>query len=415
MITAIPESVGLSSERLNRINDVTSGYINRSDLAGTVSLVMRRGEVVHFQCSGKMSLETGVPMQEDSIFRIYSMTKPITSVAIMILYERGYFQLDTPVSKFIPEFKHMEVFESGTVDDYKTVKPQREMTIGDLLKHTSGITYEFLNRTVVGQIYQKENVSINFENQNLEAFVHEIARMPLLFSPGTKWNYGMSTDVLGYIIEVISGKTLDVFFMEEIFEPLGMVDTDFFVPESKRDRLTTKYLPRIFAPEEVRLKYPDQKLFIYEDHRNKMLAKSKNLLKGGQGLFSTASDYLQFTKMLLNKGRAGKNYILSPKTVSLMTTNHLPGDLQSCCVHNIGRITPAGAGFGLGFTVMVNPTLDNRIGTPGEYHWNGGAHTSFFVDPKEDMIAILLTQVFPAGVYNIEREFNTAVYQSIIE
>lgn len=415
MITTSPEMVGLSTSRLDRINELTAGYINRGDVPGTVTLVARRGEIAHFQTSGLMSFETEKPMVEDGIFRIYSMTKPVTSVAAMILYERGYFQLNTPVSKFIPEFKNLQVYESGTVDDYKTVKPGREMNVGDLLKHTSGLTYEFLDRTVVGQIYQRNQISIYSQNHTLQDFVQKIAQLPLLFSPGANWNYSISTEVLGYVIEVISGKTLDVFIKEEIMDPLGMVDTHFFLPTDKQDRLTTQYIHKSRMPEEVTQQNPTAKLFPTNDKKVGLLAQSVDLVKGGQGLFSTASDYLKFATMLLNQGRIGHDFLLSPKTVQLMTTNHLDGDLQSCCVHKIGSTTPAGVGFGLGFSVMMDPTKAGILGTPGEFHWTGGAHTSFFVDPKEDMVAILLTQVFPPGLYNIDKEFRVAVYQSLMD
>jgi CubicO group peptidase (beta-lactamase class C family) len=236
MLISSPEKVGMSTSRLKRISDLTSSYVDSGKLAGTVSLVMRRGEVIHFECKGVQNLKTGQPMTEDTIFGIYSMTKPITSIAIMMLYERGFFQLDTPVSKFIPEFKNLQVYESGTIDDYTTVKPLREMNIRDLLTHTAGLVYGLFNNTVVDQLYDKNHIS-SIKAESLGSFVKKISEMPLLYSPGTKWSYSVATDVLGYIIEVITGKGLNVFFKEEIFNPLDMNHTDFYIPEEKLGKI----------------------------------------------------------------------------------------------------------------------------------------------------------------------------------
>jgi len=415
MINSKPENVGLSASRLHRIHDWTSSYIDTGRLAGTITLVARRGQVVHFESNGKLSLETGQAMPEDALFRIHSMTKPVTAVAVMMLYERGYFQLDTPVSQFIPAFKDTEVFASGTVEDYTTVKPQREMTIGDLLRHGAGLTYGFLPFTIVDQLYLQAGIleSVN-DDSTLETFVNKLATMPLLFSPGTQWSYSLSMDVLGRVIEVITGKSLDVFFQEEIFEPLNMVDTGFILPTEKQDRLASIYVNRIGLPESLVQDFPDKTIFLNDDPKTNYYQKSPTKMMGGIGLVSTASDYYQFATMLLNKGRVGKECLLSPKTIEFMTMNHLPGDIESFCVKAFSDPKRAGMGFGLGFGVNIDAAKANLIGSPGTFHWSGMAHTTFFVDPKEELIGIFLSQILPYAVYDTVREFRRMVYQAIV-
>jgi CubicO group peptidase (beta-lactamase class C family) len=415
MITADPEKVGLSSSRLKRISQLTHSYVDSGRLAGTITMVARRGEVVHFEAYGKLSLESGEPMVEDAIFRIFSMTKPITSVAIMMLYEQGYLELVTPLSKFIPAFKNVQVFESGTVDDYKTVKPEREITILDLLKHTAGLSYGFFGVGVVDEIYKANDIGPLKLDYTLEEFVNKIASMPLVFSPGNKWNYSLATDVLGRVIEVISGMPLDLFLKKNIFDPLGMVDTDFYVTPDKLDRLTDLYAHRSAVPADVAAKFPNEHLFPYDDHKDGSWSNPVKHFQGGGGLVSTARDYYRFVSMLMNKGRFDSGNLLSPKSIELMTMNHLPEDLYNFSAKRIGGMTAAGNGFGLGFSIILDPARVGVIGTPGEYHWSGSAHTSFFVDPKEELFGMILTQAFPPGAYPINREFRAAVLQSIIE
>jgi CubicO group peptidase (beta-lactamase class C family) len=409
-----PETVGLSSDRLKRISDLTKSYVGTNHFAGASSFVARRGEVVHFDCQGMMNLDTGNSIQEDTIFRIYSMTKPVTSVAAMILLERGLFQLDTPITKFLPEFKDMEVFVSGTVEDYKTVRADRDITIVDLMTHTSGLTYDFLGNGVVEELYQRNGLVITKDEHSFEGFLKLLGKMPLHFSPGTKWNYSLSTDVLGYLIEVVSGKPLNTFFKEEIFEPLGMVDTDFYVPESKWNRFATTYIHKSMVAQTQRNAFPDKTLFPYDSDEWGVYHKLPLKCAGGGGLVSTIPDFYKFTEMLLNKGRGGKDNILSSKSIELMTSNFLPMDVRDYAAFDLGATMPAGYGFGLGFAIMLDPTKAHYLGTPGEYAWSGAAHTSFFVDPREELIGIYMTQVFPSGYYNILNQFKQAVYQSII-
>ncbi len=412
MITSKPENVGMSSKRLERINELTKGYVDRGDLAGTVTLVARRGEVVHCQSTGMLNIEKNIPMREDAIFGLFSMTKPITTVAAMILYERGFFQLDTPVSKFIPEFKNMEVFAGGTAEDYKTVKQEREMNMLDLLTHTSGITYDLLFKTPVDEMYRKKGLIINnLSKMKVEDFVQIITQTPLLFSPGTKWNYSYSSDILGHVLEIMAGTKLDELIKSSVCDPLGMQDTGFYAPEEKWDRLSPFYYFGQALPSELRDKFQGQKLAnIGFEHTN----KPSTLNSGGGGMVSTISDYLKLATMFLNKGRYGEKQLLSPKTIDLITTNHLPGDIRSFNANNLGSLSPQGYGYGMGMAVMLDPAKANIIGTPGEYFWTGAGHTGFFVDPKEELIAIIMTHLMPT-IYKIDKQFKTAVYQSITE
>lgn len=415
MITDYPENVGLSSSRLKRISEVTSSYVDSQKLPGTITLVARRGKVVHFECKGMMDMEKKQAMTEDAIFQIFSMTKPITSVVILKMYEQGLLDLNTPLSKFIPAFKNTEVYVSGTEDDYKTVKPDREITICDLLKHTSGLSYGYFKLSVVDQLYTKNGIGPEYKDCTLEEYVETIARMPLVFSPGTKWNYSVSTDVLGRVIEVVSGKKLGAYFKENIFDPLGMVDTGFFVPEEKQNRLAMMYAHRKFLPAEITNKYPDKTIFPIPEATKRARHPDWPLLEAGGGIVSTASDYLKFMNMMLNKGRYGDEFLLSPKTIELMTANHMPSDLNSFSAHDMGGMAPVGGGFGLGVAVLIDPVKGSILGTPGEYHWSGSAHTSFFIDPKEELIGMILTQALPPGAFTINKQFRTAVFQSLID
>jgi len=414
-LTASPEAVGMCSSRLNRINDFTSSYIDQGKLVGTISAVSRRNQLVYFQCSGQMDLETGRPMQEDAIFRIYSMTKPVTSIALMILYEQGHFQLDTPISKFIPEFKNPQVFVGGTADEPITENAKREITIRDLLTHTSGLTYGLFTATPVDEMYARAGINVTHNEDTVGDLVRRVAKIPLLFSPGTQWCYSVSSDVLGHLIEIITGQSLDKFFQKEIFDPLGMVDTGFYVPVSKQDRFTTNYLDRSAMPPEQVKEHPNQQLFLMDDPHNGHYSKPPKKLMGGGGLVSTVRDYMKFANMLLNKGRSGDIQLVSSKTLELMTSNHLDGDLKSMCIPGESGFELPGIGFGFGFGVMLDPVKANNLGTPGEFYWGGAAHTTFFVDPKEELVAMMFTQVFPPMLYDTDLEFKRTVYQAIID
>lgn len=416
MQTTRPEDLGLCSSRLNNINQLTEKYIQEGALAGTITLIARRGKIAHLECRGMMDIDSSTAMRADAIFRIYSMTKPVTSVAAMMLYERGVFDLLTPISNFIPEFKHSEVYLSGHADDYETVKPEREINIADLLTHTSGMTYDYTNVNAVDELYRRNEVKSFNHSLNLTDFTKQAAKMPILFSPGKHWNYGISTDVLGRIIEIASGMSLDAFFKKEIFTPLEMSDTDFYVPKEKQDRFTTGYAHYTAMPADARAASPEQTLFMFDRPDSGLYSQAPIMLSGGGGLCSTASDYLKFTSMLINKGCYGKGqHLLSPKTIALMTTNQLPTELADYRYYKDRGAVMPGNGFGFGFAMNLNPASSKLIGSGGEFGWSGAANTYFIVDPKEELIAMFLTQLFPFDLtQEMYRRFKVAAYQSIV-
>lgn len=392
ILTSNPEEVGLSQERLNRIEPFMQSYIDEHKLPGMITMVARKGKIVHFEKYGIMDI--GKPMEPNTIFRIASMTKPITSVAVMMLYEEGYFQLDDPISKFIPEFNDLKVFSSKDSNGIHVVDQIRPMTILDLLTHTSGLTYGLgFGNTPVDSMYSAARIN----SGSLKDMIQKLAKIPLLYQPGTKWHYSYSADVLGYLVEVISGKPLDVFMRERIFVPLKMKDTDFYVPKEKINRCAAIFGKSDSAGIRVILR-PDI---------NRISAPPK-LPSGGGGLFSTASDYMAFAQMLLNKGELNGIRLLGSKTVKLMTKNHIADELLP-----IGEQYLPGFGFGLGFSVLVDQS--KILGSPGEFGWPGIYNTLFWVDPSEQLICILMTQFSPFLAYPIHREFRVLVYQAIVD
>jgi CubicO group peptidase (beta-lactamase class C family) len=327
------------------------------------------------------------------------MTKAIASVALMMLYEEGRFQLHDPVSRFIPKFADVEVFAGGTKRSFEATELEREITIWHLLTHTAGLTYDFFEDSPVDAMYLAAD--LHQPDRTSEEVVHEIVKLPLVYQPGTAWRYSMATDVLGYLTEVISGTSLDVFLKEKILKPLGMEDTDFYVPEEKLDRFAAMYGPSEDGGIELR-----------DAPATSQHTKPPRFLSGGSGLVSTAADYLRFCQMLLNGGELDGIRLLGRKTVELMTVNHLPDELIPIQVQ---PHTLHGCGFGLGFRVLVNVAQAGRLGSEGEYGWGGGASTSFFVDPKEGLIGLLLTQLDPSRYYPIRREFKVLVYQALVD
>ena len=404
--TVRPESVGLSSERLARIEThLNRRYIAPQKIAGALTLVARKGEVAYLSALGQMDIERNKPMTEDTIFRIYSMTKPITSVALMMLYEHGHFQLDDPVYKFIPEFRDLGVYEMGNHPHWVTTPCLRPMTIRDLFTHTSGLTYDFLERTNIDRAYRRLHVGRD-RQKDLRAMIETLAGLPLEFSPGTAWNYSVSTDVLGYLIELISGTALDEYFRTEIFEPLGMVDTSFVVPPEKIDRFAANYT-----------RGRDKKPRLEDDPVTSAYAKPTSFFSGGGGLVSTAADYLQFCRMLMNRGELNGHRLLGRKTLDLMTSNHLPDgqDLTDLATGAFSETTYEGVGFGLGFSIQLDPAKSQIVGSPGEYAWGGAASTAFWVDPSEDLIAIFMTQLMPSQVFNFRGQLKSIIYPAIID
>jgi CubicO group peptidase (beta-lactamase class C family) len=391
-----PEKAGLSSERLNRIDSLLQSYVDNQKMAGVVTMIARHGKIVHSTHIGMLDTETNKKMELNTIFRIASMSKPIVSVAAMTLYEKGCFQLDDPVSKYIPEFKNLKVYTKNNDQAGGILK--REMTIQDLLRHTSGLTYGLFSNTPVDSIYNSAKV---FDTDGtLKDMILKLGQIPLLYQPGEQWHYSVSTDVLGYLIEVISGRPLDEFLKENIFDPLGMKDTGFSVPEGELDRIATIY--RVSN---------EGKLVPNPNIDKQRYSKRPTFFSGGGGLFSTIGDYMNFCQMLLNKGELNGRRILSPKTVELMTMNHVPDQAMPI---KLGFLVD-GYGFGLGFRVLTDISKSAALGSFGAYGWFGMYGTYFYIDPKEDIIGIFMTQYRGPVSYPGVREFQVLMYQSIIK
>jgi len=412
---ASPESVGMSKAALDRLEaHLKSRYIDAGRFPGTQLLVYRRGKVVHSVVQGFADLERRVPVRDDTIFRIYSMTKPITSVAFMMLFEEGRVALDEPVHKYIPEWKNLGVFVAGTSPSFLARPTSRPMQIVDLLRHTSGLTYGIQQRSNVDAAYREKKIA---EAGTLQGMVEELAQIPLEFSPGEAWNYSVSADVLGYLIGKISGRPFEQFLKERIFDPLGMGDTGFYVPSAKAARFAACYSAD--PPGKLMFRPTERKgtLTLLDDPTKSAYLSPPSFVSGGGGLVSTASDYLTFCRALINGGELGGTRLLGPKTLQLMTSNHLPGgvDLPALSRSMFSEATNSGIGFGLGFAVTMDPAKTLLPGSAGEYFWGGAAGTAFWVDPAEELIAIFMTQLMPSSAYPIRRELRTLVYAAITE
>ena len=393
-----PDSLGLDSVVLKNIREyLNDTYVDDGKYVGTMTLVSRKGQVAYLDSLGYMDRENKRPMQEDAIFRIYSMSKAITSIAIMQLYEKSKFRLDDPVYWYIPSWKNLRVYQSGVYPNFLTSRPERHMTIRDLLTHMSGLTYDFMYKSNVDAAYRKTKVQ---QAETLEEFVEILSTLPLEFSPGNKWNYSVSTDVLGYLVEVISGMKLEEYFNTNIFEPLNMEDTSFSCPQEKVDRLASLY-EHVPNGEPRLLEIP----FL-----------NTKMASGGGGLFSTMADYHNFCSMLLNQGEFNGKRLIGRKTLELMTVNHLPNnqDLTEMSESAFSETPYAGVGFGLGFSVMLDPAKSQTTSDIGEYGWGGAASTVFMINPKEDMFIIFLTQLLPSSTYQVRRELRSLVYSSLM-
>jgi CubicO group peptidase (beta-lactamase class C family) len=406
-MTVKPETIGLSSSRLARIGEHWKRYIDAGKLAGTLTLVARRGEVAYLEAEGHLEIERRRPVTPDSVFRIYSMTKPLASVGLMMLYEQGRFQLDDPVHRFIPSWKSLGVFAGGNHPLWKTEPAARPMTVRDLLTHTSGLTYGFMERTNVDAAYRRLGVADRTRpGYTLRSMVDTLAELPLEFSPGTRWNYSVSTDVVGHLVEVLSGQTLDAYLREQVLGPLGMRDTGFVV--------TDEQVPRFAANYE---RHGDGSLKLMDDPEWSAFREC-SFFSGGGGLVSTAPDYLRFCAMLRNRGELDGVRLLGRKTVELMTMNHLPGGQELTQLAQAGMFTEtayAGVGFGLGFSVMQSPVRAHILGTAGEYAWGGAASTAFWIDPAEDLIVIFMTQLMPSSTYPLRRELRVLTYAALLD
>jgi CubicO group peptidase (beta-lactamase class C family) len=394
-----PEAVGLSSARLERIATAVQQSIDSGRIAGAVTLVVRRGQTVWSRAQGTADREAGTPMRTDNLFRICSMTKPITSAAAMMLYEEGRFLLEEPVSRYLPEFKNPKVLVKPASGEPYTIPATREITIRDLLRHTSGLTYHW--NPDLGPRYRDANVAHGLlpYDGTVGDSVKRLAALPLLFNPGERFEYSLGVDVLGRLVEVVSGRTLDEFLRERLFAPLGMKDTAFYPPEEKRARLATAYT---YYADKGLARFPDTPItegsFVYS--ADYPYAGPRRLFAGGAGLVSTASDYARFCQMMLDGGRAGGERLLSRKSVELMTHDQL------------GRISPD-QGFGLGFGIAGVKAPLSELGSPGQYEWGGFFYTAFSIDPQEQMIVVFMAQLHPTGGLGLDGLVHALAYQAI--
>lgn len=401
-----PETVGLSSERLARIDRfLEREYIATGRLKGAQLAVSRKGHTAHFSNLGLMDAERGRPVADDTLFRIYSMTKPITSVAFMMLVEQGLVALDDPVSRYIPSWAGLGVYDGGFMDTFRTRRPDRPMQVVDLLRHTAGLTYGFQQRTNVDAAYRKLGVGELEKSGTLEGMIEALAGLPLEFSPGEAWNYSVATDVLGYLVGVISGQPFEAYLKDQVLAPLGMDDTDFFVPPQKADRLAACYA------------LTERGVVLQDDPAKSSFLAPPSLVSGGGGLVSTMHDYLRFCRMLLNGGELDGARLLSPKTVAMMGANHLPGgaDLTSMSRSMFSEAAYAGIGFGLGFSTTLDPAATLIPATIGDMSWGGAASTTFWIDPKEELAVVMMTQLMPSSAYPIRRQLRTLVYSAFTE
>ncbi len=406
-MTQLARATGrFDSGRLARIDAfIKANYLDTGKLANAQLLISDRGEIAHLSSQGA-AREGGPPIDESSLFRIASMTKPITSIAFMMLLEEGKVALDTPVHHVLPEFKDLGVYNGGGGGVPFLTKPcARPMQMLDLLRHTSGLTYGFQNRTNIDAAHREGKIENWHGNLDLDGLVAALGKLPLEFSPGEAWNYSVSTDVLGAVVQRLSGQSLPDFFQQRIFAPLGMEDTFFAVPESKIDRLTDCYT---FVPGKGRV--------MYDRGAESAWSRMPTQVSGGGGLVSTALDYHRFCSMLLGGGELHGTRIISRKTLELMTLNHLPGgaDLASMSKSLFSEAANAGTGFGLGFAVNIDVARTMIPGSVGEFYWGGMFSTAFFVDPVEEIAMVFMTQMSPSSTYPIRRELKTLIYSALV-
>jgi CubicO group peptidase (beta-lactamase class C family) len=399
-----PKAVGLCPDRLERVDAWMRGYVETGRLAGLSVAVMRGGRTAFFRAHGHADLARQKPFAADTITRIYSMTKPLTSLAVLMLYEEGRFQLDDPVARFLPEFSEMRVMVGGNRAKLETVPALRPITIRDLLTHTSGLTYGFMEATLVDALYRAHEIDFQTSKLSLGELVGRLARQPLLAQPGAEWNYSVATDVLGHLVAVVSGLDFAAFMRERILHPLAMHDTGFSVPEDKQPRFAANY---IFDR--------DGKLRLYDDSADSKFLRVPPLASGGGGLVSTTDDYLRFCRLILNRGALDGVRLLGRKTVDLMLTNHLSGDLAAMGQPRFAESSYTGIGFGLGFSVMLDPAAAQIVGTPGEVAWGGVASTSFWIDPAEDMAVVLQAQLVPSSALPLRRELRVLTYAALVD
>ena len=399
-----PKLTGLSVERLERITEhLDRSYVSPGKIAGCQTLVARHGHVAYFKSLGLADRERGRPMTDDAIFRIYSMTKPITSVALMMLWEQGRFQLNDPIANVIPEWREMRVYVSGEGETMETREPARPMTFRHLLSHTGGLSYGMTDHPV-DRAYGGAQV-IRGRGETLRTFVERLAHVPLMYDPGDRWMYSYSTDACGYLVEAISGEPFDQYLQEAIFDPLGMVDTAFFVKPEKAHRLAANYA-----------RQSDKTMVLLDDPASSTYLREPTFISGGGGLTSTTADYLRFAEMLRGGGELDGARIIGSRTLQLMTKNHLPGgaNLASMAIGLFSETKYEGTGFGLGFATTIDQ-IAAGLPCEGEFFWGGAASTYFWIDPKEDLVAIFMTQLMPSTTFDFRGQLKDIVYSAIVD
>ncbi|MBO0877066.1 MAG: beta-lactamase family protein [Pseudonocardia sp.] len=400
-----PGEVGMDADRLSRIDQHFARYCDDGRLAGWLALVTRRGKIVHVGARGQRDAEAGLPVQSDTLWRIYSMSKPITSVAAMILVEEGRLELTDPIDRYIPEFAEARVYAKGSALKPATVPATEPIRVWHLLTHTSGLTYGFHHAHAVDEIYRRNGFEWGTPSGlDLAGCCAAWASFPLVFQPGTEWNYSVATDVLGRVVEVVSGQRLDEFFAERIFGPLGMTETSFAAVDTER-------LGALYGPD------PDTGRIVRNDAMGVTGTRAPACLSGGGGLVSSAADYHRFTQMLLHGGALNGTRLLGSRTVAYMTRNHLPGgaDLEDFGRPLFSESSMAGTGFGLGFSVVVDAAVTRVLSSDGEFAWGGAASTAFWVDPEQELTALFFTQLLPSSTHPIRSQLRTLVYQAVVD
>jgi CubicO group peptidase (beta-lactamase class C family) len=405
--TIDPAEAGFDAARLTRIDRLLDGYVESGLLPGWQVVIARDGEIAHSATSGLRDIDASLPVEEDTIWRIYSMSKPIVSVAAMSLWEEGAFELKDPIERWLPAFGATRVYREGSELKPLTGGLAEPIRMWHLLTHTSGLTYGFHRAHPVDAIYRAAGYEWTFpRGKDLAACCEEWAAMPLLFQPGSEWNYGVSTDVLGRVLEVISGRPLDRVLRERVLDPLGMRETGFAAPEGELDRLAALYTP-----------HPETGRATREDALGALGRRVPACLSGGGGLVSTAADYHRFAQMLLGGGQLDGTRVLGPRTVAFMTANHLPGhaDLEQFGRPLFSETTFDGVGFGLGFSVVQDPVAARYPSSPGEFAWGGAASTAFWVDPVERATVLLFTQLLPSSTHPLRSQLHVLTHQALID
>ncbi len=397
------EAAGLSPQRLDRVGAWMRRQVEIGRVAGLEVLINRRGRAVFHRCEGLADIARNRPATPDTLYRLYSMNKALTSAVVLMLYEEGHFQLDDPISRFEPAFTGQRVWSAGGYGAMTSEPARRDITFRDLLTHTSGLTYGFMNANPVDALYRDQKFEALGHGLTLAEFARKIASLPLIAHPGSAWNYSVATDILSHLVEVICGQPFDRVLTDRLLAPLGMAETTFHVPPDRIDRFAACYV-----------RGPDGRPLLQDDPATSRFSRPMQSPYIG-AMVSTARDYMRFCQFILDKGRAGTERLLGRKTIELMTANHLDGDMAAMGQPRFAESTYHGIGFGLGFSVTLDPARAQILGSPGECGWGGMASTAFWIDPAEEMSVVLMTQLMPSSTYPMRRELRVLTYQAIVD